>query len=463
MLRKRRMSTTIALVFGLVSFVSTAMLVLLHQDATKQSMQSQEVSSMEHPFLLHKHSRRNDTTNSSTRNNNTIVNVPLGVEHFFWRGRQNRLVKLIRKVTSKHNDSTTVILLNFTIRCKVLYDQLHLGTGNLVLGFYGMRLAAATGGMDLLFHCTNQNVKHVKRQGSILTWLQGYYPAPKNPNTFSPYHPPLPTLKEAARGLGHCPLYYMSEAIRRDLRNMALQLVGPRQGMNISLSTDNNATSVEPLFPNVDMDDVAIHFRCGDVMKGFNSKNYGVVQYESYRQLISPFAKTIGIVTTSFNESSLRKQDQGTTRVCQVLVTGLKEYLQHAFPSTKISIRNGPNETLALAYARLVMANQTFCSPSTFSIFPAIASFGTSYIQRANLTYFVVPIAEVYEDVQFIEGPFLSALDVGMFFVQEQNETKRSAMMLEWLMKPFCILGESNNVTNVTGQVISCGNATSSR
>jgi hypothetical protein len=312
-----------------------------------------------------------------------------------------------------------------------------------------MRLAAATAGVDHVFECIQSEAaaRKERKQGSILSWLQGYYAAPTNRENFSPYTPSLPTLNETARGMGRIPLHYMSEEIRRDLQYMAVKVVGPRN------NTTTNYT--EYLYPHVDIDDVAIHFRCGDIMKGFNSDAYGIVQYDSYRQYISPFTRTIGIVTASFNETLLRHRDQGTAKVCRLLIHGLVEYLQYFFPRAVISIRNGPEETLALAYARLVMANQTFCSPSTFSVFPAIASFGTSYIQRANLTYFVAPMVEKYNDVKFMDGPLMSAIDVFYYNYHEKNERKRITLMLNWLMRPCCTVQHLNATTGNT--LVTCG------
>lgn len=451
-------------VFVLMAFLSTFVVIVLNQEAATTSPLNDDAAALATPSSTRRiKSKPNNTLIEPTTKRNDTISIPLGIEHFFWRGRQNRLIKLIKKVTKKHrgknNTATTPILLNFTIRCRDLYDQLYLGTGNLVLGFYGMRLAVATGGMDLLFHCKGAHTNTTAmRQSSILSWLQGYYPAPSHIHKFSPYDPPLPTLNEAARGMGNCPLHYMSEAIRHDLRNMALQLVGPREHMSSLLPDNDTATSITPLIPNVDIDDVAVHFRCGDVVKGFNSGAYGIVVFESYRRYVSPSARTIGIVTTPFDESSLRKQDQGTARTCKMLVMGLVEYLQHAFPHSTIYIRNDPKETLALAYARLVMANQTFISPSTFSIFPAIASYGKSFVQRSNLTYFVLPIAAHYDDVTFMDGDLLSAWKVGMWFNNETSEYTRSCKMLQWLMTPYCTV--HYNETNATGgHTITCGDA----
>jgi hypothetical protein len=453
---KKHKTTVLAIVVSLVAFFSTLVSLRLNHQVWGPLNDN---SAPPPPSTFRGVSRTQNST--LLTKNKQVINIPLGVEHYFWRGRQNRLVKLVKQVQRTQQDANdTTILLNLTIRCKRLYDELQLGTGNLVLGFYAMRLAAVTAGVDYTFQCIQsaEALEQAKRQGSILSWLQGYYAAPSNRNTFSPYDPPLPTLNEAARGMGRIPLYYMSEAIRFDLRNMALQMVGPRNNTGRILNTtmmDNT-----PLYPNVDIDDVAIHFRCGDIMRGFNSDAYGIVAFDSYRRYISPSTKTIGIVTASFQESSLRSRDQGTTHVCHVLVNALVEYLHYSFPDATITIRNdGPDETLAMAFARLVMANQTFCSPSTFSIFPAIASFGTSYIQQSNLTYFVAPIVQHYHDVKYMDGPLLSAIDIFYYNYHVSNALVRITLMLDWLMQPLCQV-QHLNATKTAETIVTCGGKT---
>ena len=244
--RKKRKTIVVAIVVALVAFVSTFVSLRLSNQVWAPKQDDMIAPSSFH-IDSHKQQSQNSTLFPST-SNNSVINVPLGVEHYFWRGRQHKLVQLIKQVqrTHHHSDNTTTILLNLTIRCKRIYDELHLGTGNLVLGFYAMRLAAATAGVDYTFSCiaSPQAALQARNQGSILSWLQGYYAAPRNPKTFSPYDPPLPTLNEAARGMGRLPLYYMSEAIRHDLRLMALQVVGPSRRNEYNDKYDDNDGSI---------------------------------------------------------------------------------------------------------------------------------------------------------------------------------------------------------------------------
>ena len=118
----------IAVILGLVAFGSTFTLVLLNHGEI--SPQNSRVSmDLRAQFLSPKQPRNSAASRSRNARNETLVVAPIGIEHFFWRGRQNRLVKLIRNVTNNDGNHHAPVLLNFTIRCKVLYDKLYLGEG----------------------------------------------------------------------------------------------------------------------------------------------------------------------------------------------------------------------------------------------------------------------------------------------------------------------------------------------
>jgi hypothetical protein len=71
---------------------------------------------------------------------------------------------------------------------------------------------------------------------------------------------------------------------------------------------------------------------------------------------------------------------------CRTVVLDFVAYLQDRFPKTRVRIHNSPNETIALTYARMVLANQTIAGITTFAVFPVIACFGTGYIRRPDKT-----------------------------------------------------------------------------
>jgi hypothetical protein len=69
-------------------------------------------------------------------------------------------------------------------------------------------------------------------------------------------------------------------------------------------------------------------------------------------------------------------------RRCKLLVDGLQAHLESRFPRATVSIRSSENETIALAYSRFIMANQSIAGKSTFPIFPMFASFGAAYLHE---------------------------------------------------------------------------------
>ena len=95
---------------------------------------------------------------------------------------------------------------------------------------------------------------------------------------------------------------------------------------------------------------------------------------------LSPTLKRIGIVTQPFIDND----DDSSDRCC-ILIEDLVKYLQERFSHAIITIHNGPKETTALAYARMIMANQTYGGISSFGIFPVVATFGQGYIRQQHI------------------------------------------------------------------------------
>ena len=109
-----------------------------------------------------------------------------------------------------------------------------------------------------------------------------------------------------------------------------------------------------------------------------------MIGFKAYKEIIPPATKSIGILTQPFDQSRTRKIDRRKTDSCKQVAFALVDYLQKIAPSARISIHNGANETLPLAYARLAMANNSITSLSSFGIFPVIGTFGEGYFQRGN-------------------------------------------------------------------------------
>jgi hypothetical protein len=173
----------------------------------------------------------------------------------------------------------------------------------------------------------------------------------------------------------------MASEVRKDVQKMAVTLVGSRDEIR---SSSNIPTDQAPLIPNVTLDDVVIHFRCGDVMGGAKRDDFGMIKFSEYKKWISKDARSIGILTQPFEKERNRGKDAGKVEGCRRATYLLVDCLQTFLPNATISIHNGPTETLPLAYARLAMANQSFTSLSSFGIFPVIGTFGDGYFQKGN-------------------------------------------------------------------------------
>ena len=96
---------------------------------------------------------------------------------------------------------------------------------------------------------------------------------------------------------------------------------------------------------------------------------------------------------------------------CRIVVTSLVDYIRERFPHSHVTVHNGPSETIALTYARMVFSNQTIVGISTFGVFPAIGTFGTGYIRRPDFPeapnqFLVQPrLDQMADNVVLIEEP----------------------------------------------------------
>lgn len=133
-----------------------------------------------------------------------------------------------------------------------------------------------------------------------------------------------------------------------------------------------------PLFPDVELDEVAIPFRCGDIIERSPHPKYSYVRWVALTKVISPKARSTGRITQPF-KGQTRFIDRSIRGRCPRLVKALQAYLQKKFPRAKVKVRNSPDKSIALAFTRLVMANQSLAGGvSTFYTMPFYASFGTT-------------------------------------------------------------------------------------
>ena len=68
------------------------------------------------------------------------------------------------------------------------------------------------------------------------------------------------------------------------------------------------------------------------------------------------------------------------------ILNGLKKFLEDAFPDTAIHLRhNDVDNSPKSVYARIVLSKLSFCNPSTFCVYPTIASYGKGVVVTTKL------------------------------------------------------------------------------
>lgn len=298
---------------------------------------------------------------------------------------------------------TIPILVNVTFNCYDLYKRSVLGSGNFVSMIYALRLAANTlGSVRVVLKCDDAEED---KKSLILPWFMGDYPAITHAHVL-PSAGQAPSISAACEAYESTPLLYMYSDMVYELRRMAIALVGvPSHDHPSALWAEEYLWSKEsgqtdhtglrqmqlpspqkgeiPLYPEVELDDVMIHFRCGDIIKS-NHKSFGFMKFGSYSRHISQNVTTIGIATQPFAANSQNRDYDGTgdkKKRCRLVVGEFVKHLQGVFPTAQIRIHNDGNETIALTFARMVMAQQTIIGISSFGVFPGIATFGNSFIR----------------------------------------------------------------------------------
>lgn len=331
------------------------------------------------------------------RHDDGMLVVDVTEEYMFWNGGQKKLCQLLKNMTLKNGrpldddvDASRQLvpkaLVNITMDCRDHYaNKQGLGQGNWITAIYASRMAAALAGVDFKFQCSDGRDSMMDL---LLPWFDQYVSAPPRKNatnnvTVWPYSGSRPTEWES------CPSKYpflridkMASQIQNDLQRMAITLVGPRDETRRHPEVPSAA---EPLIPNIDqLDEVALHFRCGDVLGGAKRNDFGMIRFKEYKKWIDDTTSSIGILTQPFEKEQNRGQDQRKAANCRIVVSALVDYLQKVAPLATITIRNGANDTHPLTYARLVMANTSITSLSSFGIFPVLGTFGHGIFQRGN-------------------------------------------------------------------------------
>jgi len=342
--------------------------------------------------------------------------------------------------TFRGNDTTIeafsrhMTIVNVSFSCQKLFQESVLGTGNFISAFYTIRMAAhALGTTDVILHCFDAEET---KSALILPWLMGKFP------TLEPGEEPdeAPTQQQACSDYKSVPVGFRWKDMVFDMRRMAIAMVGipspdhPSAKWaedNLWISDFGNThkhgrdemqlahpqKGDDPLFPDVQLDDAVLHFRCGDIIAS-NHPSFGFMKFGSFSRHISAQAKRIGIVTQPFTVNAQKRNAEGGAwkmERCKLVVYSFVEHLQKRFPDAEVSIHNDANETIALTFARMIMANQTVIGITSFGVFPGVTTFGSGYIRKPdyikapNRWLLTSPIVERVNDLYLVEEPRLMA------------------------------------------------------
>jgi hypothetical protein len=320
-------------------------------------------------------------------------------------------------------------LLNMTWDCVELLRW--FGSGNWITAIYANRMAAAAARVDFQWQCTDGQES---KMDTLLPWFEVKQPAPAKDNLW-PY-------KGKADASWLCKKFefqrldYMIDVITDEMQKMGVTLLGTR-GEKKHPSVPENQPA---LIPDVEVDDVAIHFRCGDFMGGFKRHDLGMIKFTEYKKWISNDTQSIGIVTQPFEKERNRRVDQANVTFCNHTVHHMVDYLQPFYPSAKISIRNTVNDTLPVSFARLIMANQSFTTLSSFGIWPVIGGFGKGYFQQGNggVNNFTHTLPEYYPDKLFQ----MTAPKIGVAQLREMSLQS----ILEWFVTDEEVVEDDDTV-----------------
>ena len=185
------------------------------------------------------------------------------------------------------------------------------------------------------------------------------------------------------------------------------------------------------------IDDTTIHVRCGDILHHAHHTEYGFSPYWVYKNHIPNNVRSIGIISATLDSTQCRKNDCIHVSTCKALLHDLQTYLVHEYPNTVVTIRT--EESIVASYARMVLAKLSICNPSTFCVFPTIASLGKGVIIGTPL-YPWVPTTFVSET------PFLNMKNIVNKHMQAKN-------IISWL-RTQPVHDHTFLISNVLEQII---------
>lgn len=314
-----------------------------------------------------------------------------------------------------------------TFSCSDLFKSGGLGTGNYIMAFHALRLAVQQiGNIDVSIQCYDANEY---RNSLISPWLMGHFSRKFWSKTPGKERKNL-TIEEACKVI--TPAYMIPHMVF-ELMRMAIATAEVSSLRHPSIAwakqnlwSEHDAVSTlkkmqlpapdkdsPHAYPDAEIDDAALHFRNRDKMD-LDDTRFGFMKFGSYSKYISPNVRSIGIITQPFyDKGQQRNMDMSANRYekCKKVVFEFVEHLREVFPDPKIriTIRNNEDETVTLAYACMILANQTIIGTTSFGALAGLTTFGTIYIVKTTHrqwpnTWLMSPVAtQLASNIQLID------------------------------------------------------------
>jgi hypothetical protein len=197
-----------------------------------------------------------------------------------------------------------------------------------------------------------------------------------------------------------------------------------RLGLNYAVPIIRKTLQQIP--PPPDLDDVTIHLRCGDILGNVYMRDYGYPRYSVYKEFLTAPFGSIGILTATHDPRKARSSDVKHFAACSAILDDMVHFFEETYPSVKISIRS--SDTIAQSFGRMIHSKQFWCNPSSFCVFPAIATTGHSYMLQSELYPFVEEI-NGEPNIQVVKRGFLNATQIA---IDRMNVSE----ILTWLRMP---------------------------
>jgi hypothetical protein len=168
------------------------------------------------------------------------------------------------------------------------------------------------------------------------------------------------------------------------------------------------------------VDDVTIHFRCGDILS-HPFREYGYPRYNVYQSYLSDF-NTLGILTAPLSKNGSRSVDYVNKELCHDLLLDMVRFFSSKYPNVTVTIRS--NDSLEDAIGRLLHSKQSWCNPSTFCLFPTLATLNKGFILDSKLYPFVRKINT--STLTVVQEKMLSTMQI----LKKKMKVKR---IISWL------------------------------